>query len=153
MSNSKYDYIIPSGVPRDWCQIPNMTIEYLQGYQEIDVKFQIWQSVSLFSIHFFLPCLLAYCLTNQMPALNMLLGPFSSQAVLLFWFYPRQSQWDGVTSLKKWNWIWFVCLNKAAEAAYLVLASDWPGGCRGGREGWSGCKKTLRWQYNIYSGT
>ena len=30
---------------------------------------------SLFSIHFLLPC---YCPANQMPALNMLLGPFIS---------------------------------------------------------------------------
>ena len=30
-------------------------------------------------------------------------------------------------------------LNLAAEAAYSVLASDWPGGRRGGKEGGSGC--------------
>ena len=65
------------------------------------------------------------------PALNLLLGPFSSQAGrawLLFWFSLRQHQWDGGTGLKKW-----ICmLNQAAEAAYSVQVSDWSGGRRGG---------------------
>ena len=61
---------------------------------------------SLFGIHFFLPCLLAYRLANQMPELKLLLGPSSSRAGrawLLLSFCLGQCQWDGETGLKKWK--------------------------------------------------
>ena len=53
------------------------------------------------------PSLFTYCLTNQMPVLNMILGAFSSRSGrtwCLFGFYPWQRQWDGATCPKtRWG--------------------------------------------------
>ena len=85
------------------------------------------------------PCLCTYCLTNQMPALNMLLGPLCSRAGrawCLFWFYPRQSQWDGATRSKTHSGHW---VNYHIQWRHLIGQAV---GEEGRRE-WVDPKKTL----------
>ena len=38
MSYSKYDHMISTWIPQNWCQISNMTIKYQEGYQKLMLK-------------------------------------------------------------------------------------------------------------------